>query len=62
MSSNRKLSMSFKSVAAKNAVLRIVGVMTVAAAALVSFCPETHPEGVKECSQGLSAAKPLVET
>ena len=27
--------MSFKSVAAKNAVLRIVGVMTVAAAALV---------------------------
>jgi hypothetical protein len=22
---------------------------------------ETHPEGVKECSQGLSTAKPLVE-
>jgi len=35
--------MSFKSVAAKDAVLRIVGVVTVAAAALVSVSVSSEP-------------------
>src|SRR6185503_8549241 len=39
----QEVSMSFKSVAAKSAVLRIVGVVAVAAAALVSVSVSSEP-------------------
>jgi hypothetical protein len=50
--------MSFKSVAAKNAVLRIVGVMTVAAAALVSV--SMTGEAIIRAQSALRAAPPKV--
>lgn len=50
--------MAFKSVAAKNAVLRIVGVMTVAAAALVSVSVSSEP--VIRAQSAQRAAPPKV--
>jgi hypothetical protein len=48
--------MSFKSVAAKNAVLRIVGVITVAATALVSVSVSSEPIARAQSAQRAAAA------
>ena len=54
----QEVSMSFKSVAAKSAVLRIVGVITVAAAALVSVSVSSEP--VIRAQSAQRAAPPKV--